>query len=85
MKQNSENNILATGGLFAALDVSRAHMPGLTSIDRGADCAPNQLDVRFSFLRSTYRITVELLPGTTSEDINEDIKALSEQIQRETR
>ena len=55
------NNVLATGAVFAALmkaDVA-VEIPQPTT---------NACTVRFPFLRSAYRVTVERLPGTESPE-----------------
>ena len=56
-----QNNAVATGGIATALMVARTHVQALTSAEiSGA----NSIDVRFAFLRSAYRVTVELIPDT---------------------
>lgn len=54
-----DNNIVVTGALFALL--VRAGDP-LTAVGLPGDAASNQIDVRLSFMKSAYRITVERIP-----------------------
>ena len=55
------NNLVATGALFAVLSRASVVQPGfsmtLPEIGPG-----NQIDIRFSFLKSAYRLTVERVP-----------------------
>ncbi len=57
------NDLVAAGGVFTALTMSEC--PTLESVevvteDHGE--VTNMIDVRFSFLSSAYRVTVERLP-----------------------
>lgn len=57
------NAILATGGLYMALSLvdGVVDVEQVTNADGGVVPA---IDVRFSFLKSVYRVTVTRLPGT---------------------
>lgn len=59
---DEQNNLVAAGAVLMALWVGQ---PSLTSIEAVADGngnATNQIDVSFSFLQSTYRLTIERVP-----------------------
>lgn len=61
------NNIIAAGGLWAALSValqigvSQLHNPRPVFV---GNSATNQIDVSFPFLESRYRITIERIPDS---------------------
>ena len=61
-----DNNIVATGALYGLLRLSfsRAEVAGAELTDGQAG---NRIDVRFPFLRSAYRLTIERVPGTEVE------------------
>lgn len=58
-----DNNLLATGALLALLLLPRTTT--VETIEAVADedgTVTNQIDIGFTFLRSTYRITIERVP-----------------------
>jgi hypothetical protein len=57
--ENMQNNLLATGALLAVLTTMGDAVPGFAVVGFPEEGPGNQLDVRFDFLKSPYRLTVE--------------------------
>lgn len=53
-----QNNLIATGALIAVLG-GQVPVATVLSVEGLPDGAGNQIDVRFPFLKSPYRLTIE--------------------------
>ena len=67
-EDRDDSNPVATGALFALLHAERNRHSALTAVELLDDAAGNHIDVRFGFLRSAYRLTVERVPETENPD-----------------
>jgi hypothetical protein len=55
-----ENNLLAAGAVFAMLATGQPHgVEAVTVVTDDDGNASNQIEVKFSFMLSPYRLTVE--------------------------
>jgi hypothetical protein len=61
---DSGNNLIAAGALYALLHREAASTGAVTGVEL-PDGPSNRLVVRFSFLKSAYRLTVERVPDDT--------------------
>ena len=62
------NNLVAAGALYAILDGAGDLGGPLRSVNLVDDRPTNQIDVRFNFLKSAYRITIERIPDERGTD-----------------
>lgn len=63
-----ENNIIAAGGVLAALEIANGAYPSVGSVNLDPQVvmldgqATNQLTIKPSFMKSRYRLIVERVP-----------------------